>query len=81
MGKLREEDTAEAQYLKFSQAFETKKHTGGLMLVKAMLSAYRFDFAFLLLFNVASSIIELCSPFLIALVIEYVQYGTDEDTW
>ena len=80
MGKLREQDTAEEQYRKFSQAFETKKHTGGLTLVKAMLIAYKLDFAFLLLLNLLSSIIELSSPFLIARVIEYVQYGTDEDT-
>ena len=80
MGKLREQDTAEAQYRKFSEAFEAKKNTGGLTLVKAMISAYKLDFGFLLMLNLLGSVFDLCGPFLIARVIEFVQYGTDEDT-
>lgn len=81
LGKVRHSDSIEVQLAKLEAAWERQKmqRNNENALSKAVFGAFKWEFYYASFWNFVITILQLCAPFLLKMIIEFIRFQ-DPDT-
>jgi hypothetical protein len=83
LGKVRHADSVEVQIAKLEAAWERQKmqRNNEHALSKAVFGAFKWEFYFATFWNFVITILQLCVPFLLKMIIEFIQVQDPDTTY